>query len=151
MNTLSFIGRMARCGISFRVALRIQNLPLRRPCGRLRKRPPFHPLVTWLTLDSKAAVARTAFPLATHWPPDLFVVPEHAFAVEVAGHTIELSHEHDEARWLPFDEAVKLLTWDSNRVALWELNQRLNKAAEPRAPANVASPAAELDVCSCSR
>src|ERR1700694_4184270 len=32
---------------------------------------------TWLTLDSKASVARTAFPSATHWSPDLFVVPEH--------------------------------------------------------------------------
>ena len=83
----------------------------------------------WLTLDSNASVARTAFPLATHWPPDLFVVREHAFAVEVAGHIIGLSREHDEVRWLPFDEAMDLLTWDSNRVALWELNERLNKAA----------------------
>jgi dihydroneopterin triphosphate diphosphatase len=80
----------------------------------------------WLTLDSKASVARTAFPSATHWPLDLFVVPEHAFAVEAGGRTIELSHEHDEVRWLPFDEAMNLLTWDSNRVALWELNERLN-------------------------
>ena len=88
---------------------------------------------TWMTLDSKASVARTAFPSAAHWPPDLFVVPEHAFAVEVAGHTMKLSQEHDELRWLPFDEAMKLLTWDSNRVALWELNERLNKRAEPNA------------------
>ncbi len=84
---------------------------------------------TWVTLDSKASVPRTAFPSSTHWPPDVFVVPEHAFAVEVTGHTIVLSHEHDEVRWLSFDEAVKLLTWDSNRVALWELNERLNTRA----------------------
>jgi dATP pyrophosphohydrolase len=84
---------------------------------------------TWMALDSKASVPRTAFPSGTHWSPDVFVVPEHAFAVEVTGHTIKLSHEHDEVRWLPFDEAVKLLTWDSNRVALWELNERLNSRA----------------------
>ena len=93
----------------------------------------------WLALESKASVARTAFPLATHWPPDLLVVPEHAFAVEVAGHPIKLSCEHDEVRWLPFEEAMKILTWDSNRVALWELNERLSKKAQPSAPGDEAS------------
>ena len=81
----------------------------------------------WLLLDSKASVARTAFPSATHWPPTLFVVPEHSFAVDATGRDIVLSNEHDEVRWLPFEQAAKLLTWDSNKVALWELNERLKE------------------------
>ena len=82
----------------------------------------------WIALDALASVPRTAFPAATHWPADLFVVPEHAFAVAVDGVTLALSREHTEVRWLPFAAANKLLTWDSNRVALWELNERLAKS-----------------------
>lgn len=91
------------------------------------------PKSAWVMLDSKASVARTAFPSVTHWPADLMVVPEHAFAVEMAGHTIRLSDEHDEVRWLPFDEAMKLLTWESNRLALRELDaQNTNAGPAPR-------------------
>ena len=82
----------------------------------------------WIALDALASVPRTAFPAPTHWPPDLFIVPEHAFAVAVDGLPIKLSCEHTEVRWLPFAEASKQLTWDSNRVALWELNERLAKS-----------------------
>ena len=79
----------------------------------------------WIMLDTMATVPRTAFPSATHWPANLFVVPEYAFAVAVDGLPLTLSREHTAMRWLPFDEARALLTWDSNRVALWELNERL--------------------------
>ena len=30
------------------------------------------------------------------------------------------------ARFFRFKEATRLLTWESNRIALWELNERLN-------------------------
>ena len=76
-------------------------------------------------LDSRAAVPRTAFSPTEHWPKDLLVVPEYSFAVDVTGQELELSHEHDKVRWLSFEDATGLLTWDSNRVALWELNERL--------------------------
>ena len=75
-------------------------------------------------LESRASVPRTAFS-TEHWPKDLLVVPEFSFAVEVSYRELELSHEHDEVRWLSFEDATRLLTWDSNRVALWELNERL--------------------------
>ena len=78
-----------------------------------------------LPLESRASVPRTAFPAAEHWPKDLLVVPEYSFAVEVRGQELELSHEHDRMRWLSFEDATLLLTWDSNRTALWELNERL--------------------------
>ncbi|OOE48439.1 NUDIX pyrophosphatase, partial [Salinivibrio kushneri] len=33
--------------------------------------------------------------------------------------------EHTEFRWCGFKEASELLKYDSNKIALWELNQRL--------------------------
>ena len=36
-----------------------------------------------------------------------------------------LSHEHAEYRWLPYEDAERLLRFDSNRTALWELNLRI--------------------------
>lgn len=84
----------------------------------------------WIELDSRASVPRTAFPTAAHWPHDLFVVPEYSFAVDVTGLELLLSHEHDEVRWLSFEEATRLLTWESNRIALWELQQRLKQTIE---------------------
>ena len=36
-----------------------------------------------------------------------------------------MSHGHDKMRWLSFKEATRLLTWEINRIALWELNERL--------------------------
>ncbi|MGG1610308.1 NUDIX pyrophosphatase, partial [Bacillus wiedmannii] len=34
---------------------------------------------------------------------------------------------HFKYKWLCFEEAVMLLKWDSNKTALWELNNRLLK------------------------
>ena len=79
----------------------------------------------FLRLDSRASVPRTAVGATEHWPKDLLLVPEYSFAVEVGDQELELCHEHDGIRWLSFEEATLLLTWESNRVALRELNQRL--------------------------
>jgi len=34
-------------------------------------------------------------------------------------------NEHSEFKWLNYHEAIELLKWDSNKVALWELYKRL--------------------------
>ena len=59
------------------------------------------------------------------WNPALYVVPEHSFGADCTGQTLALSHEHDAAEWLSYDEAHSRFTYDSNRTALWELNLRL--------------------------
>jgi dATP pyrophosphohydrolase len=41
--------------------------------------------------------------------------------------TIVKSREHTSYRWLSYDEAARLLRWDSNKTALWELNERLRR------------------------
>ena len=78
----------------------------------------------WINLDSQASVPRTAFPTAP-WPREVLVITEHSFAVDASECDILLSHEHDRFEWLTYQEAHDRLTWDSNRVALWELQERL--------------------------
>ena len=57
------------------------------------------------------------------WPADVLMVPEHAFAVEVAD--VQRSSEHRDHAWLGVDAAMERLAFDSNRHALWELNERI--------------------------
>ena len=59
------------------------------------------------------------------WDKALYVVPEHSFGADATGQTLTLSDEHDAAEWLPYAKAFACLTYDSNRTALWELNQKL--------------------------
>jgi len=83
-------------------------------------------LVSTLTsLDSFSTVPRSYFAAADSWSPDILVIPQHCFAIDAGGRDIELSREHTEFRWVQFEEASRLLKWDSNRNALWELNERL--------------------------
>lgn len=57
--------------------------------------------------------------MRTHWDKNIFVIPEYSFAFECnADPTI--SHEHSEYQWLPYNDARKLLKWDSNKVAMYE-------------------------------
>ena len=78
----------------------------------------------WIALDSRASIPRTAYPTAA-WPKSVLVIPEICFAVDIGEFEIRLSHEHDRFEWLGYEAARERLTWDSNRVALWELNERL--------------------------
>jgi dATP pyrophosphohydrolase len=82
----------------------------------------------YLPLDAKAMIPACWFSAWPSWPDGLLVVPEHAFAVDLGDRTLELSDEHDRVRWVHYDEAVALLRFDSNRVALWELHERLYPA-----------------------
>ena len=74
-------------------------------------------------LDAIAMLPACWFPAWASWPEHVLLVPEHAFAVEIE--TVTLSSEHDDVRWLGYADAVKLLRFDSNRTALWELRERL--------------------------
>ena len=80
---------------------------------------------TLASLDSFSTVPKPCFAAADSWGPDVFVIPQHCFAIDAGSRDIALSAEHTELRWLPFEEASRLLEWDSNRNALWELNERL--------------------------
>jgi dATP pyrophosphohydrolase len=92
---------------------------------------------TWIRLDSQASVPASAFSGTDHWPSDVFVVPEYAFGLAVPDTTVQMSPEHREHAWLPFREAQQRLTWDSNKVALWELHCRV-RGLSPKQTANPA-------------
>lgn len=62
--------------------------------------------------------------LRAHWDKNTFVIPEYSFAFECTADPT-LSREHSECKWLPYDEARKLLKWDSNKVAMYEMMCRL--------------------------
>lgn len=76
-------------------------------------------------LDAMTMIPACWFTAWPTWPPEVLLVPEHAFAVEVGERALVLSSEHREVEWLGYDAAVKRLRFDSNRNALWELRERL--------------------------
>ena len=61
------------------------------------------------------------------WGEDVYLVKEYCFGVKIDGQEIILSDEHPEYRWVSYEEAKKLLKWDSDKTALWELNERLKR------------------------
>lgn len=61
------------------------------------------------------------------WGEDLLVIPEYCFGARVNTEQVKLSDEHLEYKWVSYDEAFKMLHWDSNKSALWELNYRLHR------------------------
>lgn len=61
---------------------------------------------------------------------DVFVIKEYCFGVDVNGQEIVLNDEHPEYKWLSYEEAKKLLKWDSDKTALWELNERLKRGCK---------------------
>ena len=62
--------------------------------------------------------------LRAHWDKNIFVIPEYSFAFECSADPT-LSREHSEYKWLPYNDARKLLKWDSNKVAMYEIMCRL--------------------------
>lgn len=66
----------------------------------------------WVCLQSRASIPASLFSGTDHWAPDLYVVPEYAFGLAVADTNVELSPEHSECAWLPFQEAHQRLTWE---------------------------------------
>jgi len=84
------------------------------------------PKSKFIRLDSK-----TSIPIENvgkhKWKKNIYVATEFSFGVEVKTKEIKLSKEHTEMAWVTFNKAIKLLKYDSNKTALWELNRRLTK------------------------
>jgi dATP pyrophosphohydrolase len=80
---------------------------------------------TLIELQARSSVPVTCFRDSARWGEDLFVIPEHCFGVEMPSADIQISAEHKAFRWVEYEAAAELLRYDSNKTALWELNQRL--------------------------
>ena len=57
--------------------------------------------------------------MRAHWDKNIFVIPEYSFAFKCNANPT-ISREHSEYQWLPYNDARKLLKWDSNKVAMYE-------------------------------
>jgi dATP pyrophosphohydrolase len=83
------------------------------------------PTAALYELSMRSHVPVTEFEARAYWPRDLYVIPEYAFAVEAETSSLILSDEHMSAEWLSEEEAIARLHWQTNKVALWELAQRI--------------------------
>ncbi len=61
------------------------------------------------------------------WGENVFVVPEYTFAVDINNEEVILSDEHKAMEWMTYEEAMIKLKFDSNKTALWELNEKLKR------------------------
>jgi dATP pyrophosphohydrolase len=80
-----------------------------------------------LSLESSSTIPACHFVDRDTWSPNVLVVPERSFAVRAPDEILVLSDEHTEYRWVDYETAMSMLRWDSNRTALWELNERLRQ------------------------
>ncbi|MEH8186280.1 NUDIX pyrophosphatase [Aeromonas allosaccharophila] len=78
----------------------------------------------WQQLDSMCMLPKVYYTGHEHWINHRYVIPEYSFSVQVTGDP-KLSPEHSEFRWCGAFEASNLLDYDSNKIALWELCERL--------------------------
>ena len=81
----------------------------------------------YIQLDTITTMPVVAITGKFSWEEDVFVVKEYCFGVDANGQEIVLNDEHPEYKWLSYEEAKKLLKWDSDKTALWELNERLKR------------------------
>ena len=80
----------------------------------------------FLELETKCSIATECFQNArTIWGEDCLVIPEYCFAVEIQSEEISLSHEHGCFEWVDYSTAKERLKYDSNKVALWELDNKI--------------------------
>jgi dATP pyrophosphohydrolase len=74
-----------------------------------------------------SGVEKSCFEAATNWPPGLYIVRKHFFAMDVSAETeaLVLSAEHKEFGWFSYADAYAALRYDDDKTALWELGQRI--------------------------
>ncbi len=69
------------------------------------------------------------FKAVEHWSKDIYVIPVYYFGVDATGLDITPSHEHSQYQWVDFEAGRVALKWDSDRTALWELDQVLTSGS----------------------
>jgi dATP pyrophosphohydrolase len=83
------------------------------------------PDAPFLRLETVEPIRVTYFGDGRLWGDDRYVIPQYGFGVRAVGRELALSREHTEYRWLLYEEADRMLKWDGNKTALWELDRRL--------------------------
>ncbi|MDL2319020.1 NUDIX domain-containing protein [Eubacteriales bacterium OttesenSCG-928-A19] len=75
-------------------------------------------------LDTVSYLPADIFAEHSAWGRDVVVCPMFFFAASFDGE-IALSEEHLDVKWLTFQPAYELIYWHDQKIALWELDQRL--------------------------
>jgi len=83
------------------------------------------PESNYTELETQSSISTEHFPARAIWGEDCLVIPEYTFAVEMINDNIRLSDEHTGFEWVDYATAVERLQYDSNKVALWELDNKL--------------------------
>jgi dihydroneopterin triphosphate diphosphatase len=79
----------------------------------------------FLQLDTVEPIPVTEFRDSYLWGENVYVIPQYCFGVWVKDSPIVLSREHTEYAWLTYQAANRLLKYNGNKTALWELDKRL--------------------------
>ncbi len=77
-------------------------------------------------LETTSSISTEHFPKARrHWGENCLVIPEYCFAAELTDKNVQLSNEHTQFDWVDYNTAMQRLQYDSNKVALWELDNKI--------------------------
>ena len=76
-------------------------------------------------LESMCYVPANSFSKEAQEAWGKYVVPVYTYCVNVDTLEIKLSHEHTEFKWCTCEEAMRSVHFDSDRTALYELNERI--------------------------
>ena len=78
-----------------------------------------------LKLDTISSIPGINVNKEFNYKNNIYIVYEYAFGIKINNEKIKLSDEHEKYIWVNFNEAINLLKYDSNKTALFELNERL--------------------------
>lgn len=76
-------------------------------------------------LSTISSIPSYHFKDSENWGAENLVIPEYTFCLNMTDIEVILSKEHLEITWGSYDVIEKILCWDSNKTALWELNEKL--------------------------
>lgn len=86
----------------------------------------------FIQLETTSSISTEHFPKARlHWGERCLVIPEYCFAVELPHKSIRISDEHTRFAWVDYATAMERLQYDSNKVALWELDNKIKLEVLP--------------------
>jgi dATP pyrophosphohydrolase len=79
----------------------------------------------FLQLDTVLPIPVTEFRDSYLWENTVYVIPQYCFGVWAREQKIVLSREHTGYRWLQYQDAYRLMRYEGNKIALWELDRKL--------------------------
>ena len=80
----------------------------------------------YTALETVCSIPTECFKTARSiWGESCLVIPEYCFAVEMKSVDVIISSEHTNFEWVDYNTAVQRLKYDSNKTALWELDNKI--------------------------